>query len=135
MIKLISVFFTAILASSIAFASGSGDYGSSGGYGNTSGSTYQPKKVDENYEYGKSLFKNTVQGSEKIKYCLVSEGEPVKIKSKAIKTFKGKTSTALANAIVNCKDTNKTLSSYLKDNESAYVLYYLNKRYKLKLDS
>ena len=134
MTKLISVFFAALIASTLTYASGGGGGGYGGG-GGFSGTPAPAREIDQNYEYGKQLFKGRTGGFEQVDYCIVADGEPEKVRSKALKPFKGGLSSELATALVNCEDTEKNILDYMDANSAIYVLYYLNKRYSLDLAS
>lgn len=136
MAKLISIFFAAVLTSSLAYASGGGG-GGGGGYGGgfSSGGSAPAREIDQNFEYGKSLFKGNAGNFEKVDYCIVADGEPQKVRSRSLRDFKGSSSNDLAAALVNCEDTEKALLDYMDANSAIYVLYYLNKRYSLNLSS
>ena len=137
MSKVIFVFLAAFLASTSAFASGGGGDGS-GGYNDGGGFSASPipaRENDQNYEYGKQLFKGRTGGFEQVDYCIVADGEPAKVRSRALKPFKGGLSSELATALVNCEDTEKNILDYMDANSAIYVLYYLNKRYNLGLSS
>ena len=134
MAKLITTLLAALLASGLAFASGGG--GGGGGYsGGFGGGSAPAREIDQNYEIGKSLFKGSSGDFEKVDYCVVSEGEPIKVRSRSLRDYKGGTTNELAEALVNCADTEKNLLDYMDSNSAIYVLYYLNKRYSLNLSS
>ena len=112
-------------STSLAFASG--------GYSRGGSSNFNPKPVDRTYEYGKSVFKGRVKGVSKTPYCIDNGTEKVKLKGKSIKAFRGSTVTELASNLYDCNNPDKLIASTLSTRNLEYVIYYLNKRYKLKL--
>ncbi len=113
-----------------AFASGGG-----GGGFSSSGTNSAPREVDKTYEFGKSLYLGRAPGSQKVKYCVKVDGEAKKLRGRALRPFRGASQLDLANALYNCDKPEQRALLSLKKEEVAYVLYYLNKRYKLDLSS
>jgi len=133
LLMLISVAAMAI-SSTAAFASGGGGYG--GGGGGFGGSVPQKRVVDQNYEQGKAIYTGRAVGSSKISYCVKErseEGKLVPVKSKSIKAYKRTTYQELADNLYNCDEPESLVSSELKRDDYLYVMYYLNKRYRLAL--
>lgn len=128
--KIHSILFAALVSmcfSSFAFASGTTG-GGAGSY------TYSaPRQVDQNYEYGKSIYQGRKAGSVKLAYCLDIEGEKVPAKRKTFKKFKRATYSEFANSLYNCDQPNSLVRSEIDDEDFKYVLYYLNKRFNLAL--
>lgn len=93
----------------------------------------QPRVIDERYEYGKAVFLGREPGTAKIKYCVEHEGEVKKLKRKTLKRFKSGSAGAFANALLVCDQPDSLALRTLKDEQIPFVLYYLNKRYKLDL--
>lgn len=122
-----------LLASLIACNSlASGGTGGLGGLSGGTGSTPQ-RGVDEIYEYGKAVYLGRSPDAEKLQYCVLVDGEAKKLKRKTLKPYRKKTRVELANALYLCDDTSKLALHSLKQEQVAFVLYYLNKRFKLKL--
>lgn len=122
----------AILVASSSFASGGigggGISGTSGGVGSA-----QRREVDESYEYGKAVYLGRSSDAKKLAYCVLVEGEAKKVKKKSLKPYRRKTRSELANALYLCDEPSKLALHSLKKEQIAFVLYYLNKRFKLKL--
>ena len=118
-----------------AFASGS--VGGGGGYGGGTGGSYQsaPRAVDERYEYGKAVFNGRISGIKAYQYCLDIDGEKKPLKRKTIKAYKKKTQLELANAIYDCERPELLVGQEMAKAEFSFLVYYLNKRYRLKLKS
>lgn len=130
--RYLTLFF--LFISTSVFASGGGGYG--GGF---SGSGVNSRSVDRLYEAGKSIAKGRNKTYGKLKICVVDtqteELEKVKIKSKTMKPYKGKTLVELANNLYDCENPEQPIFKVLSRDDMNLVLYYLNKRYKLKLSS
>lgn len=119
--------FACTFFSTLVIASG-GDYG--GGLERSA----QSARVDHTYENGKSLFTGRHSSHRKIKYCFVKEdGSAQKIKSKNIKQFRKQPTNSLISALHRCDDISQNISQVMNRNELISTVYYLNKRYKLKL--
>lgn len=120
----------ACLATANSFASGG-----TGGLGGLTGGTgpTPQRNVDESYEYGKAVYLGRLPESEKVKYCVLVDGEVKKVKRKTLKPYRKKTQVELANALYRCDDPSKLALHSVKQEQVAFVLYYLNKRFKLKL--
>ena len=106
------------------------------------GSSYErnaPKVVDRRYELGKALVGGRTKAYKGIKVCILHEdkqGKQVatKLKSKFLKAYKKQGAGKLADVLVQCKNQQSKLQSYMQRQEAISVLYYLNKRYKLSLN-
>lgn len=128
MIRVFALSVMLIFSGSVAASGSSGG----GGYGSDY-STPQPKVVDQRYELGKAIYLGRAPNTKKYKYCVEVDGKPKKIKSSRLKPFKNGTRQALADALINCKQPDQRVLSQLDKGQQSYVLYYLNKRYKLRL--
>lgn len=115
----------------------SGSSGGGGGGGGASGGgnfgTPTPRVVDEVYEFGKAIYLGRTPGSKRVKYCLKVDGKAKKIGSRSLKSWRGRKQVDFANALYNCKQPDKLALQGVAKEEIAYVMYYLNKRYKLAL--
>lgn len=122
---------TLVLSSTLLVASviGSGASHASGAYSSGSART-----VDETYEYGKSVYLGRASGAEKIKYCVNVDGKPEKLKRKHLKPYKNGSTRAFAEALVDCDNPERLALTTVQPDQVPVVLYYLNKRYKLKLN-
>ena len=129
---LASALVLGLLASLIA-SSGFASGGSGGGPGAPNVGSPQQREVDESYEYGKAVYLGRLPDSEKVKYCVLVEGEAKKLKKRTLKPYRRKTLKELANALYRCDDSSKLALKSLKREQVAFVLYYLNKRFRLKL--
>lgn len=134
--KLSTILFSTALAlsSGSVFASGGGGGGSYGG-GSYGGGQVQQRQVDQTYEVGKAIYKGRQSGVARISYCVASGELKLPVKSKSLKTYKKTTYNNLAENLYNCDKPDSLVASELSKDNLLYVLYYLNKRYNLKLSS
>ena len=125
--KLLSIWL-GLLVPSVALASG----GMNSGIG-----TQQPQPnyrvPDERYEYGKALFLGRLPDSPKLSYCVLEDDVAKKLKRRTLKPFRRQSKVTLANALVHCDEPGKLALASLERGQAAFVLYYLDKRYRLKL--
>ena len=120
-----------------SIADASGGYGGSRGSGSLGGSSgsfgnSSLNRVDQSYEIGKSIYKGR-RGNAKIAYCVELDGEKVPLRRKTVKPFKQSSVNEFVDNLYNCDKLDQLISDYLDTEQFAYVLYYLNKRYKLNL--
>ena len=131
--KISKILFSATLALSTAtaFASGGG-----GGYSSGGGSYSQPQRqVDQTYEVGKAIFNGRQSGVASISYCVASGEVKLPVKGKSLSAYKKTTYDNLAQNLYNCDKPDTLVASELSNDNLLYVLYYLNKRYRLRLTS
>jgi len=97
-------------------------------------SVYERKKpvVDQAYESGKAVYTGRKKGVPKLSYCLKDGDQMVELKRKSIKQYKGNSYSGLAAGLYNC-ETSTAIKPELARADFIHVLYYLDKRYKLKL--
>lgn len=130
------VLSTAVVFSGSAFASGGGGGGGGGfGGGSFGGGAPQPRPVDQTYEVGKAIYNGRTDNAPKLSYCVRNEeGEMVPLKGKSAKQYKRSTFNDFANALYNCDVPENRIAQELEREDFLYVLYYLDKRHKLKLE-
>lgn len=92
-----------------------------------------PREVDQLYEYGKSIYLGRTPGTQKVSYCVKVDGEVKKLRGRHLRNWRGRKQLEFANALYNCKQPERLALIDLEQEQVAYVLYYLNKRYKLEL--
>ncbi len=93
------------------------------------------RQVDQVYETGKAIFLGRQAGVEKLSYCVKVDGELKPIKRKSVKKFKKTTYNELAQNMFNCDQPETKIATQLSRDDFLYVVYYLNKRHRLKLSS
>ena len=125
----LSFIITSVFISIPTLSSASGSYGG--------GSSYTPpvKRVDQNYETGKAIFNGRLRGVEKLQYCVSVGGELLPVKRKALKSFKSGSYSQLSSNLFDCSQPDSPVSATLGSDNAFYVVYYLNKRYRLGLRS
>lgn len=130
MISLLKTFLASTLVvftfSSLSHASGS--YGGSGSYNNRT-----VKNVDQNYENGKAIYTGRKTGVEKFKYCVDVEGELKPLRRSSLQNYKRADAQVFADSLYDCDSPDKKIVNQLSRGDMLYVLYYLNKRFKLYL--
>ena len=92
------------------------------------------RKVDENYEYGKALFQGRVTGIEKRAYCVQVDDEKLPLKRRTLKAYKAGSYLDFANALYYCDQPDLKIGNNLSKDHFGLVLYYLNKRFRLRLN-
>jgi len=99
-------------------------------------SSYEPQKrlVDQSYETGKAIYTGRKTNIPKISYCLKEGEQIVALKRKTIKQHKKGSYSALAASLIDCDQPTVSLKEQLGSQDFLFVLYYLDKRYKLKLE-
>ena len=117
-------FVLAALVSGGAFASGSSyNYGYS---------APKPKPVDTRYEYGKTIYQGRAHNLGRINFC-INDGENLTpVKASSLRPFKRGSTRNLSSSLYNC-DTNRKVSDTVNSRDLSYVVYYLDKRFRLHL--
>lgn len=118
-------------------AQASGSSSSSGGSYNSRGFENRSAQVDTYYEHGKTIFKNRKSTYPDFSFCIASELDEsiaTKIKRKNMKFLKETSVQTVAENLVNCDQPDQLALHVLNRDDLIAVIYYLNKRYKLKLD-
>lgn len=85
------------------------------------------------YERGKSLFKGRDQRFGKINYCVQVGDELKKVNKKSIQSFEGASSKKLADNLYNCDVPDQKIQTVFNNVDMTALVFYLNKRNKLKL--
>lgn len=102
--------------------------------GSSGGSYSAPiKKIDQNYEFGKSVYNGRIKNSPKIKYCIDTGTEKVKLKRKSVAQYKNRTFQEFAAALYDCNNPDQLAVNIIDREHTPFLLYYLNKRFKLRL--
>jgi len=112
--------------------------GNMGGYhGTMSGahnsSTRSMRIIDEEFEKGKAIYLGRNKQIGKLKLCVLSGEEDVKVKRTTLKPFKGVTTNELINSLHNCDKPEEVAFERLGKIHMSHLVYYLNKRFKLEL--
>ena len=125
-LHLFSVTFLSLLV-------GSSIVSASGGGGIDSNNTSTQPRVDRLYEEGKSYYKAKLADGTRLEYCIKSDNGLTKLSRKSVKPFKRGSSTEFVNSLYSCADPNLKITDVVSANQGDAILYYLNKRFRLKL--
>jgi len=90
-------------------------------------------KVDFSYEHGKALYSGRMPSVGKIKFCVPKGDKFVKVKRKTLKPYVGGDFESLGYSLVNCDKPDERIVDRMGEQNTGFVLHYLDKRYKLKL--
>ena len=108
-----------------------------GGGGGSSYGSAPTRTIDQNYEAGKNIFTGRSDTYGKLKFCVLNQetSEKVAVKSRTLKSFKRTNAADFANSLYHCDNPDQPITATLANADMNLVLYYLNKRYKLKLEN
>lgn len=104
----------------------------SGGGGFDENAGAQPK-IDKLYELGRSYFKAKQADGNKLKYCIKSETGLKKLSRKSVRPFKKQLKSQFIESLYSCVNPQDRIFDVIAEDRRDAVLYYLNKRYKLRL--
>ena len=122
LLTVVTVF--AVILSPLAMASGGGGFGQGG---------YSQKKVDQQYQLGRTYYKAKQADGSTLTYCIKKGDSVSKLSRKSVKPYKRGTVSAFVDSLYSCDNPELTISELVDDNQGEAILYYLNKRFKLKL--
>jgi hypothetical protein len=117
--------------SCLCFASGT-----TGGATNGNNSqNYSKPKTDPTYEAGKSIFTGRDRNYSNYTFCITDPktGESSKLTGDSIKAYKAATYSAVAKNLTNCDKPSVALSNLIATDDISYLVYFLDKRYRLQL--
>jgi hypothetical protein len=111
--------------------------GGMGGLGELNGahnsSTRSMRNADHQFDRGKAIVSGRNRQIGKLKFCVISGDEKVKVKRKTLKPYKGVPTDQFINSMYNCENPEELVLDRIGAMHMSDVVYYLNKRYKLKL--
>jgi len=113
-----------MIASSLATASSGGGFNQSG---------LSSQRIDQQYEAGKSFYKSPQADGTRLEYCLKSDSGLKKLSRRSVKSYKRGPATAFIDDLYSCADANLKIADAVPDDQGDAILYYLNKRFKLRL--
>ena len=96
-------------------------------------STTPKRQIDQQYELGKSYFKARQLDGSKLKYCLKVDGELKKLGRRSVKVFRNSSTENFVKALYNCENSQQKIMDVVPAEHGPALLYYLNKRFKLRL--
>ena len=126
-----------VLAGSPA-AWASGSYGGNSGGGYRGGDVFSPgSRTDALYERGKALSRGRVRAHRGVELCIVeAEGaEPREIGFRSLSSFRGGQRADLARHLVVCDAPEVSAREKLGESDEAALVHYLERRYRLRLES
>ncbi len=126
--KLVLTIATLLLSILSSTVMASGSYGGGRSYDRS-----EPKQIDQTYETGKALFKGRGSSAGKLNYCISVGDELLPVKRSSLQNYKNSSYNDVANQLFNCDQPDTKIAEQLTKDELLYVMYYLNKRFKLKL--
>ena len=124
---LLSIAFLSII-SSTAFASGGG-----ASYGGSYNS--KPKAIDTKYEYGKTVYQGRAKKVGKVSFCVANGNSVTPVKASSLRPFKKGSVRNLTSSLYDCDNTSQKISDKISSKDLSYVVYYLNKRFRLRLNN
>ncbi len=117
-------FATCLSISVSASASGGGGFSTGG---------HSSQRIDQQYELGKSYYKSRLSDGSRLEYCVKSDNGLKKLSRRSAKQFKKGSVNDFVNALYNCDNANQKIADVVTDEQGNAILYYLNKRFKLRL--
>ena len=106
---------------------------SGGGGFNQSG--FSSQRIDQQYELGKSYYKSRQADGSKLEYCVQTSDGLKKLSRGSVKAYKRGTVSNFVDNLFNCADPAVKIADAVPADQGDAILYYLNKRFKLRLTS
>ena len=120
-----------ILVATLALTASSTLLASSGGGFNTGG--FSSQRIDQQYELGKSYYKSPLADGTRLEYCVQDGSELKKLSRKSVRPFKNGPVSNFVSSLYNCADPATKIADAVPADQGDAILYYLNKRFKLRL--
>ena len=106
----------------------------SGGGGGFSGGFTKP--VDEYYELGKSYFRSRQANGTQLEYCVLTANDGLKkLSRRSVKSFRNGPESAFVSRLLDCSEPAVKIVEVVSADQSDAILYYLNKRFELRLQN
>ena len=129
--KNILALLTASTIGASALVVSQGAVASNGGGFNQGG--FSQQRIDQLYELGKSYYKSPQANGSRLEYCVKNGDSLSKISRKSVSRFKRGPASEFVNSLYSCSDSSLKIADAIADGQGEAVLYYLNKRFKLRL--
>ncbi len=113
-----------VISPQLLASSGGGSFGSS-----------NSSRVDKQYELGRTYYKSRQANGSKLKYCVQTGDELKKLSRRSVKQFKNGSASDFIDSLYSCTDPDLKIADLVPADQGDAILYYLNKRYKLRLKS
>jgi len=120
-----------LVAGSFAFSTSAS---ASGGGGFNQGG-FSSQRIDQQYELGKSYYKSRQADGSRLEYCVQTGDGLKKLSRGSVKAYKRGTVSNFVDNLFNCADPSAKIADVVPDDQGDAILYYLNKRFKLRLVS
>jgi len=112
--------------SGTSLASGGGGFDTSG---------FSSQRIDQQYELGKSYYSANQPNGSQLQYCVKKGSELNKLSRRSVRSFKRGPASAFIDSLYNCNNPNERIADLVADDQGDAILYYLNKRFKLRLSN
>lgn len=107
---------------------------SGGGGFNTGG--FSSQRIDQQYELGKSYFKSGLSANgSRLEYCVQSGDGLKKLSRRTVRQYKNGTVSQFVDNLFHCSDPTLKIADAVPEDQGNAILYYLNKRFKLRLQN
>ena len=92
------------------------------------------KPVDKYFELGESHYKSPLADGSRLEYCVpTAESGLKKISRRSVRSFRNGPKSRFVNKLLHCSDPSVKIVEIVPAEETDAILYYLNKRFKLRL--
>ena len=93
-------------------------------------------RYDRKFRRGKLAYAKRDTDGNKIKYCVMINGEPKKLSRSRLESLQGKSVLEFANALVDCNQPDQLALAQVQDKETIpQILYYLTANYGVSLSA
>jgi len=123
-VKFSAALLATLLISPLAQASSGGGFDQGG---------FSQRKIDQQYELGKSYYKARQADGSRLEYCVKSGDSLSKLSRRSVAKFKRGPTGDFVNSLYSCADPNLKIADIIAEDQGDAILYYLNKRFKLRL--
>lgn len=115
-----------LVASATVLASGGGGFSAGGS---------SSQRVDQQYELGKNYYKSSQANGSRLEYCVKDNKGIKKLSRRSVKQFKKGSVDKFVDSLYNCAAPDQKIADVVSDEQGTAILYYLNKRFKLRLSN
>ena len=113
-----------LMISPLAIAPGGGGFDQS---------SFSQNRVDKQYETGKSYYKSRQADGSRLEYCVKTDDKLKKLSRSSVRPFKKGPASAFIASLYSCANPELKIAEVVPDDQGDAILYYLNKRFKLRL--
>ena len=113
-----------LVFSGSSFASGGGGFDQSG---------FSSRSVDQQYELGKSYYRGAQVNGQQLEFCVKKGDSLSKLSRRSVRPYKNGSVTAFVDSLFDCNNPSAKIADLVPEDQGDAVLYYLNKRFKLRL--